>query len=176
MKHVVRAALLACLCWAGAALAASPHIEAAVPQARLAGSGLFTWFGLKVYTAELYVGPKGYAPELPFALDLRYARDFKGRKIAMVSVEQMEKVNAGTPQQRAVWQEKMQALFPDVKENSHITGVNVPGSGARFFLDGAPLGSIDDPAFARAFFAIWLDPATTAPELRKALLRQAAPQ
>lgn len=176
MMLLVRGMMFACLCWAGAALAAATHIDAAVPQARLAGSGLYTWFGLKVYTAELYVGPKGYAPDLPFALDLRYARNFKGSKIAEVSVEQMAKIGAGSSEQRALWQEKMQAVFPDVRENSHITGVNLPGVGARFFLDGAPLGAIDDPAFARAFFAIWLDPATTAPDLRKALLRQAAPQ
>ncbi|MFL6711001.1 MAG: chalcone isomerase family protein [Massilia sp.] len=176
MIALLRAALLACLCWAGAVMAAAPHIEAAVPQARLAGSGLYTWFSLKVYTAELYVGPKGYAPDAPFALDLRYARDFKGKKIAEVSAEQMVKVGVGTPEQRALWQEKMQALFPDVRENSHITGVNLPGVGARFFLDGALIGEIDDPAFARTFFAIWLDPATTAPDLRKALLRQAAPR
>ena len=33
------------------------------------------------------------------------------------------------------------------------------------------LGSIQEPAFARAFFGIWLDARTSAPELRAALLQ-----
>ena len=169
--------LTALTCLAGpAALAASPHIEAAVPQARVAGSGLFTYFGLKIYTAELHVGPKGYAPDAPFALELRYARNLKGQKIAEASAEQMEKIGAGTPAQRAAWLKKMAAMFPDVAEGNRITGVNVPGKGARFYLDGVAIGAIDEAEFARAFFGIWLDPATTAPDLRQALLRQAAPQ
>jgi hypothetical protein len=32
------------------------------------------------------------------------------------------------------------------------------------------LGTIDDPVFARAFFAIWLDPRTREPQLRNRLL------
>jgi hypothetical protein len=48
----------------------------------------------------------------------------------------------------------------------------VPGFGARFWRNGAPLGEVADPAFSRAFFSIWLDPRTSAPELRAALLGQ----
>lgn len=151
-------------------------ILSAVPQARLAGRGLFTYFGLKIYTAELFVGPQGFAAGAPFALDLRYERSLKGRKIAEASAEQMEKIGAGTPAQRQAWLQQMLALFPDVVEGSHLTGINLPGVGVRFLRDGAPLGSIDDAAFARAFFGIWLDPATTAPALRRALLAQAAPR
>lgn len=175
MRRAAAAALLlACLC--GVAAAAPAHIEAAIPQARVAGSGLFTYFGIKVYTAELTVGPKGYAPGAPFALDLRYARAFKGARIAAASVEQMEKIGAGTPVQHQAWLRQMLAIFPDVVEGSRITGIHLPNSGVRFFLDGVAIGAIDDLAFSRAFFGIWLDPASTAPELRRALLRQAAPQ
>jgi hypothetical protein len=166
--------LLACVC--GLAAAAPAHIEAAIAQPRVAGSGLFTYFGIKVYTAELTVGPKGYAPGAPFALDLRYARAFKGARIAAASSEQMEKIGAGSAAQRQLWLKQMLAIFPDVVEGSHITGIYVPNVGARFFLDGVAIGAIDDVEFSKAFFGIWLDPATTAPALRRALLQQAAPQ
>lgn len=36
------------------------------------------------------------------------------------------------------------------------------------------LGRVDDPEFGQAFFAIWLDPQTAAPELRSALPRDLA--
>ena len=156
-----------------------PHIQQVLPQTRLAGEGSFRWFGLKIYDARLWVGPRGletvrpYAA--PFALDLRYARKLQGRKIADASSEQMQKLNLGSPQQRAAWQTKMEQLFPDVQDGSQLTGVYLPNEGARFYLDGQPLGDIADPEFANAFFAIWLSTDTTAPQLRNALLANAAP-
>ena len=166
--------LVAC----GAVFAAQPsapaHIESHLTQARLAGEGPFTWFGLKIYDAQLWVGQKGYALSEPFVLDLRYARKLNGVKIAEASAEQMEKVGAGTAAQRAAWLGRMKEIFPDVKEGTRISGVFLPASGARFYLDGKPLASVPDPEFARAFFAIWLDPKTTGRALRTALLKDAA--
>lgn len=160
----------------GAAQAAPAHIESELTQARMAGQGQFTWFGLKIYDAELWVGEKGYQPSEPFVLELGYARKLNGVKIAEASAEQMEKIGAGTAVQRAAWLARMKEIFPDVKEGSRISGVFLPASGARFFLDGKPLASVPDPEFARAFFGIWLDPKTTAKTLRTALLKDAAPR
>ncbi len=172
-----RALLLAVLALAaGAAPAAPVHIAALVPHARLAGQGRFTWFTLPIYDAALWVGDQGYRPGAPFALDLRYARKLAGARIADASAEQMAKLGARTAGQRQAWLERMRALFPDVREGSHITGVALADGGAAFYLDGKALGTLTDPAFARAFFAIWLDPATAAPALRQALLKDAAPR
>jgi hypothetical protein len=162
------------------AVEAPAHVERELGAARLAGQGVFTYFGLSIYTAELWVGPKGYRTAArdaaPYVLDLRYARELDGRRIAEASAAQMEKIGAGSPAQRAAWLEKMLAIFPDVKEGSRLSGLFLPGEGIRFYRDGKPLATVADPAFAQAFFGIWLDSATTAPKLREALLRDAAPK
>ncbi len=85
----------------------------------------------------------------------------------------MEKTGGGTAAQRALWLERMRAIFPDVKEGSKITGVFLPGGAVRFHLDAAALGTIAEPGFAQAFAGIWLGPRSTAPRLREALLRGA---
>ena len=176
--------LAACLLGGGMmpqSFAATPppsHILADVPAARLAGQGTFRWFGLAIYDAQLWVGEKGYQPAAPtaapFALDLRYARALVGKKIAESSQGEMQKLGYGSAEQRTGWLAKMTALFPDVREGTHITGIFLPAIGARFYLDGKVLGEIADPEFARAFFAIWLDPKTTGGALRDALLTDAA--
>lgn len=178
-----RRQLLLCACAfivARPAGAAPGHIGEHLAQARVAGKGTFTWFGLSIYDAELWVGEQGYRADAPlaapFVLDLRYARKLDGARIAEASAEQMAKTGAGTPAQRTRWLANMKTIFPDVKEGTHISGVFLPGAGARFYLDGKALATVPDPDFARAFFGIWLDPATTARSLRTALLKDAAPR
>lgn len=172
-KPAVFFALLLAL---GGALAAPDPVASVLPGARLAGQGSYTWFGLKIYDAQLWVGERGYAPDAPFVLDLRYARKLDGGKIADASESEMAKLGAGTPAQRKAWLARMKEIFPDVREGSRISGVYLPASGATFYLDGRALAGVADPDFARAFFAIWLDARTSAPKLRTALLRDAAPR
>ena len=165
-----------------AAVAAPPaFIAADVPEARLAGEGEYTWFGMRIYRAQLWVGANGYqgaaSATAPFVLELRYARALDGKKIAEASHEQMQKLGLGTEQQRLAWLATMQRIFPDVKEGQRIAGAYRAGiaPGVRFYLDGKVLADVSDGDFARAFFAIWLSPDSTAPKLRAALLQSAAP-
>lgn len=67
----------------------------------------------------------------------------------------------------------MQQSFVDVQAGTRLTGVYLPGQGARFFLGQALLREVKDLQFAQAFFAIWLDPRTSNPELRQQLLGMA---
>jgi hypothetical protein len=156
------------------ACAAVPsHIAAALPDAHLAGSGTYRWFGIRVYDAQLWVGPQGYqADAAPFALDLRYGHSFAGNKIAERSATEIDKLGIGSASQRSEWLKQMETCFPDVEDGTHLTGIFHPGAGAAFYRDGKPLCDIKDAQFATAFFAIWLDPHTSAPGLRTELLSQ----
>jgi hypothetical protein len=155
-----------------------PHVTKYFADARLAGIGKYTWYGFHVYDARLYVPTTGIDRGNPaasaFALELTYKRSLSGRAIADASRDEIERMGFGTDQLRARWHAQMVELFPDVEPDHTLAGVNLPGRGVRFYLDGKALGSIDDPQFAHAFFAIWLDERTSAPRLRESLLRQAA--
>ena len=150
------------------------YIQHELTGARLSGQGSFRWFGLKVYDAALWVDGNGVKADTftsaKFVLDLGYARDLYGERIAQSSISEISQLGFGTAGQRAVWLAKMKSLFPDVHAGTHISGVYLPSQGARFYLDSKLLGEINDPEFARAFFAIWLDPRTSAAKLRSQLL------
>jgi hypothetical protein len=64
----------------------------------------------------------------------------------------------------------MTQVFPDVKDGDRITGLMVPGLGARFAINGVVKGDIRDLEFARLFFGIWLSDKSSEPALRRALL------
>ncbi len=107
-------------------------------------------------------------------LELRYARRLSGASIADTSRDEITRLQFGDDARRAAWHADMLRIFPDVGAGKRLAGVNLPGRGARFYFDGRFIGAIEDPAFARAFFAIWLDPRTKVPKLREQLLAGAA--
>ncbi len=155
---------------AAAALALPESIGKEYPRLQLAGEGRLRWFGLLIYDASLWIEGGRWNPRREFALDIRYARDFEGGRLAGASIDEIRRLGFGSEQQLARWGSELSRLFPDVRKGEHITGVNIPGQGARFYHQGRLAGAIDDPEFAAAFFAIWLDERTREPRLRQALL------
>ncbi|MCU0989991.1 MAG: chalcone isomerase family protein, partial [Xanthomonadales bacterium] len=161
------------------ALAASPLASFAMtgpasetPMAGLRrwGSGEFRRFGFLVYEATLWAG--GDDPlRPPLALKLTYKRNISGRDIADASVKEIRNLGVADEGRLRGWGERMVGIFPDVRPGDHIVGVQLPDA-ARFYFNDRSIGAIDDPDFARAFFAIWLDARTSAPELRSALLKR----
>lgn len=164
-----RALLLALL--AGPALAwqrAAPAEAASLAGLKPWGKGQFRRFGFLVYEASLWAGDDPQRP--PLALRLDYRRNIAGRAIAEASIKEMRRL-VGDEGLLQRWGEQMQGIFPDVRPGDHIVGV-YRSDGARFYQNERLLGSISTPGFAEAFFAIWLDARTSAPELRAALLRR----
>jgi hypothetical protein len=152
---------------------APEHVRRHIADARSQGAGRLTWFGLHVYDARLFV-PREFNPAdpaaQPFALELTYARALDGRAIAERSRDEIARLKLGTEAQRQRWLAAMAELFPNVHAGQRLVGIYRPGAGTRFYFEGRFLGEIADPDFGRAFFAIWLDPRTSAPQLRSSLL------
>lgn len=166
--HLVRA-VVAAVCLA----AVLPAHAGPLPQLSgfaMVGSGTLRYFGLRIYDATLWSPGGAWSASKPYALELRYARRFEGAAIARRSIEEMRAQRAHPAATLARWETQMRALFPDIEAGDRLTGVRIPGAGAAFYSGTQKLGQIDDEAFAEAFFGIWLDPASRAPELRNRLL------
>lgn len=168
------AAVLQAAAIAPSSTASPDYVGRYLDDARPLGAGRLKFFGLHVYDAQLFV-PRGYTggdlmPQ-PFALELTYARALSGKAIAERSYDEIAKLAYGSKEQRARWRAEMATLFPDVKSGQRLAGVHRPGAATRFYLDGRFLGEVADPAFGPAFFGIWLDPRTSAPDLRRQLLQ-----
>lgn len=158
---------------ASVATSAPAHVLRHIDDARATPSGRLTWFGLHIYDARMFV-PRAFdaanPSAQPFALEITYARSLDGRAIAERSRDEIARLGLGTATQQQRWLDEMAGLFPDVKAGQSLVGIYRPGGGTRFYLDGRALGEVADPDFGRAFFAIWLDPRTSAPQLRASLL------
>ncbi|MDO7896046.1 chalcone isomerase family protein [Pseudomonas citrulli] len=170
MAHSVR---WACLCLMLATLSSvAADWRTALPLAQRLGEGDFTWFGLRLYTARLWTADSRLDWNQPFALELLYHRSMSRETLVQASVEEMRRLGSDgvTSASLAAWTQAMEAAFVDVRPGMRITGLYLPGKGCRFYVDGQPTREIFDPLFARAFFAIWLDPRARDLQLRQRLL------
>ena len=59
MRRLLTAVVLS-LTMYGAVAAPPAFVNVDVPEARLAGEGDYTWFGMRIYRAQLWVGAQGY--------------------------------------------------------------------------------------------------------------------
>jgi len=137
---------------------------------RALGAGEMTWFGLRLYDAQLWSAAPSFAASAPYALALTYARDFAAERLVDTSVDEMRRLGMRDEATLTRWRAELARVFPDVRKGDVIVGVHWPDRGAAFYHRGQLTGEVRDPAFARAFFGIWLDPRTRAPELRSRLL------
>lgn len=169
-----RVLLVAAALLVSPATAAATELPAAACRAletcRIVGQGTLRWWGFHVYDAVLWSRSGRWQAQAPYALDIRYARRISGAQLVETSVDEMRRLGIGDDTSRQRWGEAMRRIFPDVAPGSRLIGIHRPQQGAVFYSADGYLGAIDDPEFARGFFAIWLDPRTQKPDLRMALL------
>ena len=97
------------------------------------------------------------------ALELRYARSLEGAQIAERSLQEMQGIGEVTRERGERWLEAMRTIFPDVNKGDRITGLQIPGEAARFWVNGQSRGELRDAEFTRLFFGIWLSPRSSQP-------------
>ena len=120
------------LCLLLTALSTTAGWRTELPGAQRLGVGEFTWFGLRLYTAQLWAAGPVQDWNRPFALELVYHRALSKDMLVQTSLEEMRRLDADsvTPQRRAAWSAAMEQAFVDVRPGMHITGLYLPGRAA----------------------------------------------
>ncbi len=165
--------MLAMMISATAALALPASVAGDIAEAKTLtrrGEAVMRFFGLKVYDIRLWTAAKPHDHGDVFALELVYDLGLKGREIAKRSIDEMRKQGFQDEAKLNEWNQAMVGAFPDVKQGDTLVGVSMPGKGARFYAKDKFIAEIPDPAFAKAFFDIWLSPKTSEPALRARLI------
>lgn len=155
-----------------------PELVPEIIGLRLLGRSQLRFLGLRVYEARLWVGAQAPGVDwsaTSFALELQYARSLKGELIADRSLAEMRRQGEINDVNAERWLGNMKQLLPDVQPGDRITGLNLPGVGARFYFNGQLRGEPREPEFAKLFFGIWLSPRTSESAMREQLLGRQAP-
>jgi hypothetical protein len=146
---------------------------AIMSNAKKMGEATMRWFGLKLYECQLWSekspGQFNFKTDKHY-LELVYARNFDGDKIAEKSREEIENQGVGKSAQLDQWQKKLTDVMPNVNKGTRLAALYVPGKGLSLFKDGQPVGEVNEPELASAFMGIWLDPRTSEPALREKLI------
>ena len=175
-RHVLLALAAAPLGALASRAPVPPELSTALPGARLLGEATLRWLGFHVYDIRLWADSATALarPEASrLALELRYARALDGAQIAERSLQEMQGIGEVPRERGERWLEAMRSIFPDVEKGDRITGLQIPGEAARFWVNGQVRGELRDAEFTRLFFGIWLSPRTAEPQLRAQLLGQA---
>jgi len=153
----------------------------ALPEAQLVGGGEMRIFGFAIYDAQLWSAAsapgEAVAMRAPFALQLTYKRSISREDLVAASLKEIRRLadQELDPLLLKRWAQEMNAAFVDVQNGDRITGVFLPGEGARFYVGATLQHVVTDQAFAQAFFSIWLDSRTRNPGLRAQLLGAVRP-
>lgn len=141
----------------------------------LAGTGLFRYWGFKVYAMALYADPEDALKAtilnpVPKRLVIHYFRDFEARDFResqKISLENPFKMDIEELKSKLL---EMGDLYRPVKKGDEYSITFIPGVGTQLELDGEILGTIEGDDFQKAYFGIWLSDNSVKESLRRQIL------
>ncbi len=148
------------------------EIATAINDAKLVGSGKYSWLFLDIYEAQLFSKNGIFKPDLPFALKLIYLRQIKKEDIVDNTIIEMKKQGFKDDKKLKLWQEQLLNIFPNIEPFESLSGICDENGNTYFYFNGKIIAKISDKEFGRRFFDIWLSNKTSAPYLRKKLINE----
>lgn len=142
--------------------AASPLVP--VGEARL------TKYAFHIYDARLWAEGGRFDPSRPHALEIRYAQPVTAATLTKVTLDEWRKLGLLDTAHERKWTASIARAWPDIEPGDTLIAYAELGEPMRIFHNGKVYSEFDDPEFASAFLAIWLDPRSSEPKLRRKLL------
>ena len=96
-------------------------------------------------------------------------REVSSQKITETSIDEMRRQGISNVARLTKWANWMDQNFPDMRNGDEAIMVALTNGGMAFYHNGEKGGQTDDPAFTRAFFAIWLSDDALKPDLSRRL-------
>ncbi|RYV02344.1 hypothetical protein SOPP22_09810 [Shewanella sp. OPT22] len=129
---------------------------------------LKVWFW-NVYTSDLYTPTGKYSgKEQCLLFEINYLMDISKEELINSTVENWQHLGL-TPNDYQGFVFKLEKIWPNVSKGDQLAFQVLPTESV-FYLNGKPIGKIEDKHFASIFLSIWLSKKTTQPRLRKKLL------
>lgn len=149
----------------------NPRSSGAKNALQKVGEAKLTMFFFDIYESSLFTPTGRFEPGVrPLRLEIRYLRDIAGSDLVEQTGKEWQAQNLQHPQQDQ-WLERLNAMWPDVKDGDVLALEIDTDNASRFTFNGELLGRIEDADFGPQFAAIWLSPDTTRPKLREQLIR-----
>lgn len=120
------------------------------------GSGTYRKVGLRIYNATLFAPGGEYDANKPYALKLQYKRALSKETLTGAVYDGIKEQDVADEDTLQRWKKTLDEVLPAVKNGDVILGLSVPGKDARLFYNGKEIARIREPAFADAFFGIWV--------------------
>ncbi|SEA89237.1 chalcone isomerase family protein [Alkalimonas amylolytica] len=146
---------------------------AAMPDLQLVGEGTFRYMFWQLYDARLKTSDgsfEGYEKNAPVLLELTYKRSISRDQFIDATVDQWQHLGQSSQAQQQDWASQLKTIWQDVGRGDRLSALLQHDMTVDFYLNGEPIGRIDDADFGPLFFDIWLHPDTSAPGLRRQLL------
>jgi hypothetical protein len=127
------------------------------PEPARVGTATYNYLFWTLYDAQL-VAPGGiFRRDAPLMLTLTYRRDIPSADILAATADELRRLGAAEADIER-WSGAFGSMVPDVRDGDSIAGIRIADGRTLFYVNGAFAGKIDDPAFGRYFFDIWLGP------------------
>jgi hypothetical protein len=135
------------------------------------GTARHTVFGIHVFDATLWVAGPHWSPAEAHALDVEASRQIPPSRLVNGVIDEMRDIRAADDRQRSTWKTRLNQIVPPMVRGDSLVILCLPNRQTVIFHNGTMIGSIDDPNFGSALFRVWLDPRTSRPDIRSALLQ-----
>ena len=145
---------------------------------QLNGKGLCEWgiFGVDLYYGALYVTKKSRNAKTilqstgPKRIELRFVRSLTRKQMVKAYTESAKATAGRAIEKYRASLEKFTKSLTAVKKGTRLVVDDIPGKGLVMSIDGKVRCTIEDDAFAKLYFTLYLGSKPPTDDLKKALL------